>query len=94
MIQKTVKDIIKENIKLKDDVEFYKYVSEKTLNINDRLIAEVAELEEEIALLKSECERISKTNTILYNDNTFLTNKYQKLINGIEKLKNKYSGGF
>lgn len=93
MIQKTVKDIIKENIKLKDDVEFYKYVSEKTLNINDRLIAEVAELEEEIELLKRENERISKTNTILYNDNTFLTNKYQKLINGIEELKNKYSGG-
>lgn len=94
MLQKTVKDIIKENIKLKDDVEFYKYISEKTLNINDRLIAEIAELEEEIALLKSEYERIKKTNTILYNDNTFLTGKYQKLINNIEELKNKYSGGF
>lgn len=89
-----IKEIIEENRELRDCNDTYKYIVEKALNINDRLIAEVAELEEEIELLKREKEELRKVNIILSNDNAFLDGRYQKLINGIEELKNKYSGGF
>ena len=88
-----IKEIIMENRELRDCNDTYKYIVEKALNINDRLIAEVAELEEEIELLKREKEELRKVNIILSNDNAFLDGRYQKLINGIEELKNKYSGG-
>lgn len=88
-----IKAIIEENRELRDCNDTYKYIVEKALNINDRLIAEVAELEEEIELLKREKEELRKVNIILSNDNAFLDGRYQKLINGIEELKNKYSGG-
>ena len=94
MMKELIKDIIEENKELKYDIEFYKYIIENTLNINDRLIAEVAELEEELELLKTEKEELKKVNIILNNDNYFINNKYQKLKSNLENLISKYSGGF
>ena len=93
MMKELIKDIIEENKELKYDIEFYKYIIENTLNINDRLIAEVAELEEELELLKTEKEELKKVNIILNNDNYFINNKYQKLKSNLENLIITYSGG-
>lgn len=51
-----IKDIIEEDRELRDCNDTYKYIIEKALNINDRLISEIAIREEEIELLKREKE--------------------------------------
>lgn len=89
-----IKDIIEENRELRDCNDTYKYIIEKALNINDRLISEIAIREEEIELLKREKEELEKINIILNNDNSFINNKYQKLKSDLENLIIKYSGGF
>ena len=89
-----IKDIIEENRELRDCNDTYKYIIEKALNINDRLISEIAILEEEIELLKREKEELEKINIILNNDNSFINNKYQKLKSNLKNLIIKYSGGF
>ena len=89
-----VKDIIEENRELRDCNDTYKYIIEKALNINDRLISEIAIREEEIELLKREKEELKKINIILSNDNSFINNKYQKLKSNLKSLIKKYSGGF
>ena len=81
-----IKEIIEENRELRDCNDTYKYIIEKALNINDRLIAEVAELEEELELLKTEKEELKKVNIILNNDNSFINNKYQKLKSNLKSL--------
>lgn len=53
-----IKDIIEENRELRDCNDTYKYIIEKALNINDRLISEIAIREEEIELLKREKEEL------------------------------------
>lgn len=88
-----VKDIIEENRELRDCNDTYKYIIEKALNINDRLISEIAIREEEIELLKREKEELKKINIILNNDNSFINNKYQKLKSNLKSLIKKYSGG-
>ena len=89
-----IKDIIEENRELRDCNDTYKYIIEKALNINDRLISEIAIREEEIELLKREKEELKKINIILNNDNSFINNKYQKLKSNLKNLIIKYSGGF
>ena len=89
-----IKDIIEENRELRDCNDTYKYIIEKALNINDRLISEIAIREEEIELLKREKEELKKINIILNNDNSFINNKYQKLKSNLKSLIKKYSGGF
>ena len=89
-----IKDIIEENRELRDCNDTYKYIIEKALNINDRLISEIAIREEEIELLKREKEELKKINIILNNDNYFINNKYQKLKSNLENLIITYSGGF
>lgn len=89
-----IKEIIEENRELRDCNDTYKYIIEKALNINDRLISEIAIREEEIELLKREKEELKKINIILSNDNSFINNKYQKLKSNLESLIKKYSGGF
>lgn len=53
-----IKEIIEENRELRDCNDTYKYIIEKALNINDRLISEIAIREEEIELLKREKEEL------------------------------------
>ena len=89
-----IKAIIEENRELRDCNDTYKYIIEKALNINDRLISEIAIREEEIELLKREKEELKKINIILNNDNSFINNKYQKLKSNLKNLIIKYSGGF
>ena len=89
-----IKEIIEENRELRDCNDTYKYIIEKALNINDRLISEIAIREEEIELLKREKEELKKINIILNNDNSFINNKYQKLKSNLESLIKKYLGGF
>ena len=89
-----IKEIIEENRELRDCNDTYKYIIEKALNINDRLISEIAIREEEIELLKREKEELKKINIILNNDNSFIYNKYQKLKSDLESLIKKYLGGF
>ena len=79
---------------MRDCNDTYKYIIEKALNINDRLISEIAIREEEIELLKREKEELKKINIILNNDNSFINNKYQKLKSDLESLIKKYLGGF
>ena len=81
-----IKDIIEENRELRDCNDTYKYIIEKALNINDRLISEIAIREEEIELLKREKEELKKINIILSNDKYFINNKYQKLKSNLESL--------
>lgn len=88
-----IKEIIEENRELRDCNDTYKYIIEKALNINDRLISEIAIREEEIELLKREKEELKKINIILNNDNSFINNKYQKLKSNLKSLIKKYSGG-
>lgn len=89
-----IKEIIEENRELRDCNDTYKYIIEKALNINDRLISEIAIREEEIELLKRDKEELEKINIILNNDNSFINNKYQKLKSNLESLIKKYSGEF
>lgn len=79
---------------MRDCNDTYKYIIEKALNINDRLISEIAIREEEIELLKREKEELKKINIILNNDNSFINDKYQKLKSNLESLIKKYSGEF
>lgn len=81
-----IKEIIEENRELRDCNDTYKYIIEKALNINDRLISEIAIREEEIELLKREKEELKKVNIILNNDNSFINNKYQKLKSNLKSL--------